>query len=150
MPDWLGTTINMIAGGVLTMLTTWLGDRRLTKRDRERRREERRERVQIRSNDFQRETLLAHRSTGKWQRQQLPNELANNHLRLTTGCMLLASRVRDDEVCALADQLRAQTTAASLSRDESEAVMQMGLAADTQRKLIPRIGKLVRDLDEAE
>lgn len=172
MPTWLATTMSVIAGGVLTMLAAWLGDRRLTERDRERRREERHERLVTRRNDFQRETLLAlqvasqgllrnagaslhqdivaHRTTGTWQRQQLPDELSNDHLRLNTEAMLLASRVRDDEVRTLADRLRTQTAVVSFSSSENEAESRMMAAADTQRTLIQQIGEIVRRLDEAD
>lgn len=98
MQSWLPTfvgVIGVIAGGVLTMVSAWLADRRLMARDRERRREERHERLVARRNDFQRETLLAlqdacqkllrnagaalvsdviaHGTGGEWQRQQLPD-----------------------------------------------------------------------------
>lgn len=172
MPDWLATTMSVIAGGVLTMLAGWLGDWRLTKRERERRREERHERFVIRRNDFQRETLLAlqtasqkllrntgasfhqdvlaYRATGKWQKQQLPGDLSEDHLRLTTDTMLLASRVRDDEVRVLADRLRVEAGAVARSNDEREAESQMVAAATTQGALLQRIGLLVRGLDEAD
>ena len=125
-----------------------------------------------RRNDFQRETLLAlqdvsqkllrntgaslhqdvvaHRATGKWQRQQLPDDLSNDHLRLNTQTMLLASRVRDDEVRRLADGLRTQTAVVGLSSDEREAEGRMMAAADTQSALIQRISEIVRGLDEAD
>jgi len=170
MPSWLTTTISVLAGGMLTMLAAWLADRRLTGRDRERRREERHERLVTRRNDFQRETLLAlqdasqkllrntgaslhqdvvaHRTTGKWQQQQLPDDLSNDQLRLNTEAMLLASRVRDEEVRALADRLRTQTAVVGLSTSEGEAEGRMMAAADTQTTLIQRIGEIVRGLDE--
>ena len=126
----------------------------------------------MRRNDFQRTTLLslqeasqkllrntgaslhrdvvAHRTTRKWQRQQLPDDLSNDHLRLSTETMLLASRVRDDEVRALAGRLRTQTAVVGLSSGESEAESRMMAAADTQGALIQRIGEIVRGLDEAD
>jgi hypothetical protein len=172
MPSWLATILSVIAGGMLTMLAAWLGDRRITDRDRERRHEERQERLLTRRNDFQRETLLtlqvasqklvrntgaslhqdfvAHRTTGRWQRQQLPNDLSDDHLRLITETMLLASRVRDDEVRALADRLRGQTVIVGSSSDEREAEGRMIAAAATQEVLVQRIGQLVRGLDESD
>lgn len=172
MPIWLATTVSVIAGGLLTMLAAWLADQRLTERDRERRREERRERVVTKRNDFQRETLLslqnasqkllrntgaslhqdvmAHRATGKWQKQQLPSDLSNDHLLLITETMLLASRVRDDGVRAFADRLRTQTSVVGLSSGKSDAENRMLAAADTQQALIQRIGEIVRELDEAD
>lgn len=172
MPTWLATTVSVIAGGVLTMLAAWLGDLRVTERDRERRREERLERLVTRRNDFQRETLLAlqvasqklvrnaaaslhqdivaHRNGGKWQRQQLPDELSEGQLRLVTETMLLASRVRDDEIRALADQLRSEATAVGSSASEREAESRMTTAGETQSTLNRRIGEIVRGLDEAD
>lgn len=172
MPAWIATTVSVIAGGVLTMFAAWLADRRLSERDRERRREERRERLVTRRNDYQRETMLAlqvasqkllrntgaslhqdivaHRTTGKWQKQQLPDDLSNDHLHLTTETMLISSRVRDEEVRTLADRLRDQTSVIGSSCDESEAQGRMLIAADTQQALIRRIGQLVRELDEID
>jgi hypothetical protein len=172
MPSWLATTASVIAGGLLAIVAAWLGDQRLTERDRERRREERHERFVIRRNEFQRETLLAlhvasqkllrttgamhhqdavaFRKTGQWQRQQFLNDLSDEHLRQTTETMLLASRVRDDEARALADRLRERTSVVSMSSDESQAENRMMAAADIQQALIQRIGQLVRELDKVE
>lgn len=169
MPSWLATTMSVIAGGVLTMLAAWLADQRLNERERERRREERRERIVDRRNDFQRETMLAlqvaaqqllrntgaslhqdslaYRMTGKWQKQQLPDGLSQDHLRLNTEAMLLGSRVRDDEVRGLVDQLRSRVVGVSMSSSESEAERHMLAAGETQGALIQRIGQLVRGLD---
>ena len=170
MPSWLTTMLSVIAGGMLTMVSAWLADRRLAHRDRERRSEERHERVVMRRNDFQRETLLAlqvtsqkllrktgemlqldivaHRTSGKWQKQLLPDGIASDHLHLTTETMLLASRVRDDEVRTLADQFRSEAAIVGQSQDEHEAENRMMVAANRQQALIQRIGLLVRELDK--
>ena len=172
MPTWLATTMSVIAGGVLTMVAAFLGDRRITERDRERRRDERQDRLVTRRNDFKRETLLAlqfasqglvrttgaalrqdivaHRTGSKWQRQQLPDGLSDNLLRLTTETMLLASRVLNDEVRAMADRLRSQVTVVAHSSNEGEAEARMMAAGETQGALIIRIGEIVRGLDEAD
>jgi hypothetical protein len=131
-----------------------------------------RDRVAIRRSDFQRETLLAlqtasqklirttgaslhqdivaHRAGGEWQRQPLPGSLSDDHLHWTTETMLLASRVRDDEVRILSDQLRCQSAKVGLSRNEPEAERQMSEAAITQTALVERIGFLLREIDEIE
>jgi hypothetical protein len=154
------------------MLSAWLADQRVESRERERRRVERRERLTDRRADFQRETLLslqiasqkllrntgaslhrdivAHRTTGKWQKQQLPHNLSDDDLRWKTEVLLLASRVRDQEVRDLVEQLRTQTTKVFLSRDEQEAEGHMTAAGDTQALLIQRIGQLVREMDDFE
>lgn len=170
MPDWLGTVLAVVAGGALTLSSGWLADNRLTKRERERRNEDRRERIALRRSDFQRETLLAlqvaaqklirtagaslhqdviaHRKAGKWQRQQLPDGLSDDHLHWTTETMLLSSRVRDDQVRSLADQMRSQANAVGFCSSEAEAERRMVAAADVHGALIERIGLLVREIDE--
>lgn len=172
MPDWLGTVLGVIAGGALTLFSGWLADTRLNTRERERRKDERSERIAIRRGDFQRETLLAlqtasqklirntgaslhqdimaHRTGSQWQKQQLPNNLSDEHLQWNTETLLLASRVRDDEVRGLADQLRSQCTVVGFSSSEAEAEGRMAAAAVTQDALIQRIGFLVREIDEIE
>lgn len=172
MPDWLGAVLGVIAGGALTMFSGWLADWRLKDRERERRNEERRDRLAMRRSDFQRETLLAlqaasqklirntgaslhqdivaFRNGGEWQRQKLPNNLSNDQLHLHTETLLLASRVRDDEVRALADRLGIQTSEVGFSSTEDEAQGRMMSAADTQQALVERTGYLIRELDEIE
>jgi hypothetical protein len=172
MPDWLGTVLGVIAGGALTLFSGWLADTRLNTRERERRKDERSERIAIRRSDFQRETLLAlqtasqklirntgaslhqdivaHRTGSQWQKQQLPDNLSDEHLQWNTETLLLASRVRDDEVRGLADQLRSQCTVVGFSGSEAEAEGRMAAAAVTQDALIQRIGFLVREIDEIE
>lgn len=172
MPGWIGTFLGVIAGGALTMFAGWLADKRLTDREREKRNEERRERIAIRRSDFQRETLLAlqaatqklirnagaslhqdivaHRTGAEWQRQQLPDGLSDDHLHWTTETMLLASRVRDDQVRNLADQLRSQATKVGFSSNEPEAESRMAEAATTHAALNDRIGLLIREIDVIE
>lgn len=170
MPEWLSTTITLLAGGALTIIAGWLADRRASERERERRMDERRERSLVRRNDFQRESLLAlqdasqrllrsagamlhqdvvaHRTTGKWQRQQFGDELSNEQLRAMTDTMLLTSRVRDEKARGLADQLRVQAAAVSSSAGEDQAERAMVVAGDIQQMLIQRIGQVVRELDD--
>ncbi|RIK86601.1 MAG: hypothetical protein DCC69_06565 [Hyphomicrobiales bacterium] len=170
MPEWLSTTITLLAGGALTILAGWLADQRASERERVRRQDERRERLLVRRNDFQRETLLAlqdatqrlirsagamhfqdvsaYRTSGKWQRQQFNDDLSDQQLRANTDTMLFASRVRDDEVRNLADQLRDQVYDVGSSPDEATAEGRMLAAANTQQALIQRIGQLVRELDD--
>ncbi|MGV3729143.1 MAG: hypothetical protein ACO1NN_00085 [Sphingopyxis sp.] len=153
------------------MISAWIADNRLSSRERERRREERSERLEARRTDFQRDTLLnlqvasqkfmratgamhfqdviAFRETGAWQKGQFGEELSNEHLRQLTETMLLASRVWDDEARALAGKLRIGATAVSASATERDAEHQMTIVTDIQQALIERIGKLVREMDEA-
>lgn len=172
MPDWLGAVLGVITGGALTLFSGWLADTRLNARELQRRRDERSELIALRRSDFQRETLLAlqiasqklirntgaslhqdilaHRTGLKWQKQQLPGNLSDKHLEWNTETLLLASRVLDDQVRGLADQLRSECTVVVVSRSEAEAEGGMAEAAATQKALIQRIGSLVREIDEIE
>lgn len=170
MPDWVSTTASVFAGGALTMASAWLADRRSANREREKLREERRERLIMRRNDFQRETLLAlqvaaqkfirgtsaahhqdriaFRQTGEWQKQLLGEDLSNNLLQFVAEVMLLGSRISDDEVRALANQLRAQASCVGRSSDKEAAEQWMLAASDTHQAIIERIGVLIREMDE--
>lgn len=177
MPSWLATTISVVVGGILTMLAAWIADKRLTERERERRREERRERFVIRRTDFQRQTLLdlqvaaqkllrttgamlyqdllAASKSGEWQTQKFGedlfgNGLSNEHLLHNTETMLLASRVHDDSVRSLANELRDHSAKISMSPNQQIAEERMTSAAKVQQVLIDRIGQLVREMDEAD
>jgi hypothetical protein len=154
------------------MVSAWIADKRLTQREREQRREEHHEKLAIRRSDFQRETLLAlqvqsqkllrttgamlhqdrlaFRKTGKWQKQQFPDDLSDGYLHQNAEAMLLASRVRDDVTRALTEKLRTQTSVVGLSESEDVAESRMMAAADTHQALLQRIGQLIRDLDEAD
>jgi len=172
MSNWFATTVSVLAGGGLTMIAAWLADGRMSERDRERRREERKERLVTRRNDFQRQTLLdlqvasqnllrnagaalhqdtlSYRATGIWQKQQLPEDMSDEGLRLITETMLLGSRIRDEEVRDLAERLRSQTTKVEFSSSQAEAEGSMLAAADMQLKLIQRIGQLLREIDDID
>lgn len=151
------------------MFSGWVADKRLNDRERERRREERYERLEARRNDFQRDTLLAlqvasqklmrvagamhqrdllaFRNTGAWQSQQFGEELSNEHLLHGTETMLLTSRIADGEARGLANKFREQATIVSYCTNENEAENRLKTAADLQALLIERIGQLVREMD---
>ena len=172
MPNWLAATLSVLAGGILTMLSSWIADTRLTERERERRREEQKERRAVRRDDFQRETLLAlqvasqkllrtagamhHQDvlafgrTGKWQRPLFADDLSNEQFQLNVETMLLASRVRDEGVRVLAEQFRHRALSVGRSPDEEAGESRMMEAADIQQALLQRIGHLIRQLDEVE
>lgn len=169
MNNWLSTVLAVLVGGMLTTLSSWLADRRLTDRERERRREERFERFTIRRNDFQRETLLAlqlssqkllrasgkmhvqdliaFRKTSEWQKQHFSEGLSDEHLLHLTETMLLTSRVLDDECRAVSDAFRECAASVARSRNEAESEERMTNAVAMQQSLIARIGMLVREMD---
>jgi hypothetical protein len=170
MDDWLSTTFSVVAGGLLTAVSTWLNERRITDREREQRKEERHDRISARRSEFQRETLLAlqlacqrlirnagaslhhdivaYRTSGKWQKQLLPDELSNQQLELTTETMLLATRIRDEEVRQLVHEFRIRLGNVFITGGEAESQMALLAAGELQGPLLERIGKLIREIDE--
>jgi hypothetical protein len=170
MADWYGTVLGVVAGGVLTLFSGRLADDRLNRRERERFYEERRERIAVRRSEFQRETLLAlqtasqkllrntgaslhqdimaHRKGARWQRQELPNDLSDQQLNWITETILLASRVRDNDVRALTEQFRSQAARVGFSSNETEAESRMLETAATHGVLLERLGALIREIDE--
>lgn len=91
---------------------------------------------------------VTHVYSTQWQRQQFPDDLSDDQLRQTTETMLLASRVQDVEVRALADRLTNLAATVGLSSNEGEAETRMMAAGDAQPALLQRTGQLVREMDE--
>ncbi|WP_353200392.1 hypothetical protein [Sandarakinorhabdus sp.] len=172
MQDWLTTIASVTIGGLIAAVSTWFNDGRITKRGRERRKEERNERLIARNNEFQRETLLAlqvasqklirnagaslhqdivaHRTTGKWHKQPLPNGLSDEQMELTTQVMLLANRVRDDQVRQLVDEFRIRLNHVFQTSGEVESEFMLLSAGSIQGPLLDQIGQILRDLDSAD
>lgn len=172
MPDWLLTISGVAAGGALTLMSGWLNDFRLSRREREKREEERKDKAALRRIEFQRETLLAlqlasqalmrnngkalhhdivaHRSEGKkWQRQQLPEGLSDDLLRQNTEVMLLSSRIRSEEIRQLATTLREALGSVGNAPSERDANAMMERAAVIHHTMIESIGRTIREIDEA-
>lgn len=172
MPSWIATLLSVLTGGVITIISAWIADLRLANREREGRKEERRERLAIRRNEFQRETLLAlqvasqkllrvtgamlhqdvisFRKTGQWQKQLFGEDLSNEHLHKLTETMLLSSRIIDRHTRELAESLREHVVSVCSSTNENEAESRMGAAQAIQEALIQQIGMLVREIDTSD
>lgn len=172
MPDWIETVLSVVSGGAVVIITQWLADSRLHRRERARRAEDRADRIAMRQSDFQRETLLGlqvaaqkmMRNTGAtfhrwsvalrggtpWGAGRLPENLEEEGLRWRTETMLLASRVRNADVRNLADLLREHCTAFDLSKTEPQGEAAMAAAGRTHEMLIQRIGQLIREIDDVD
>lgn len=169
MSSWIETSLSVALGGALTIASSWLADSRLLNRDRERRNADRTERLTDRRNELQRETLLAlqvasqnllrnggaclhadilaSRKSGKWVKHQLPDGLSDDGLRLNTEVMLLSTRVIDNEIRLLADQLRTDVVEAEFATSESDGMASMNKASETQHRLLDRIGVKIREME---
>lgn len=170
--NWISTVLTMILGSLLTVITSWVSERRIAERERIRQRQDRNEKENIWRREFKRETLLAlqvssqkllrasaailhkdeiaNRTNGEWQRQQLPERLSDEHLYHLTDTMLLASRVSDIEIRTSADRLRELASAIVRSATEVQAQAQLAIAVETQASLFEKIGCALRDADGAD
>lgn len=92
---------------------------------------------------------MAFRQTGQWRSQLLPEGLSDEFFFQNTEAMLLASRVRDEEVRLLAAQLRDHAATVSIAADQRISDSRTLEAANVQNALVERIGQLIRELDDA-
>lgn len=141
-------------------------------REREARNATRREQRFERRTKFQRETLIelqeilqrllrangravfldrkALRAGGEWGKQLLPDDLDAEISATNVRSMLLAARVRDDEIRKLTEELRDKCGSVLFSKGEAEAMGVMVEASDMFGSLNERIGKQIRQLDDDE
>lgn len=170
MTDWLSTLLAVFAGGGVTMLSSWLADKRSFARERERSVLDRADRSLLLRNNFQRETLLAlqqaaqsliratgemhaldlgaHRLTGEWRKNRFGEELNQKHLSAVTDTLIYASRVRDGGIRELAGRLRAECTMVLDCQLPESAMKLMNCAVEVHKELIESIGRSLRDLDD--
>ena len=169
MADALSHVAGVLLGGLLTLLTAWFTDHRLTSREREQRAGERAELRTLRQNDFQRQTLLdlqaasqrllrmagairyedvmRSRSGGAYGGRSATTHLSDGLFEANVDTMLLASRVQDPEVRTLSERLRDLAARVCVAASESDSGDLMQSAAIIQQRLIERTGDLIREID---
>ena len=163
--------LSAFLGYALKAITDWFQDRRTTTREREKRQESRRDQFLERLATFQRQTLLdlqevaqqlarsvveiyrhdqkSYHDTGKWRGELIPDELDERCRQAQARTSMLGSRVRDESVRELVEQLKDHATAMnSPDRAESQrAYLQLAFIQDALNK---RIGEVLRQLDDAD
>jgi hypothetical protein len=164
--------LTLLLGYATKSLTDWLEHRRNTRREREAREAVRRDQLFERRTSFQRQTLLdlqeasmqlarsvgaihhqdkmAYRSTGKWSKQLLGDELSEGNRLAQARTGLLGARVRDDTIRELIDKLKtysAEVINSPTPEDSERAESSMTVVFD---ELNQRIGEVLRKLDDAE
>ena len=159
-------------GFVMAWISEWFRDRRTATREREGRDAARRLQLFERRTNFQRETLLnlqdavaklaraagrmnfldemEYRKTGKWGGFLFPEDLDQDAHQANVTTMLLTSRVRDDHIRQMANELRGHASRVGISpskEDETKALESMGALLEP---LYERIGGVIRKLDDDE
>jgi hypothetical protein len=161
--------LTLLIGYVIKSLTDWIQDRRSIQREREAREVTRREELSERRNTFQRETLLAlqdafmqlNRATGAIHhqvtmsgeaggRQQLPDGLSENYHAAQTRTSMLVSRVRDNRVRDLVEQIRQLSVESTMSATKRERDRALTAMMQLHDPLNQRIGEILRTLDDAD
>jgi hypothetical protein len=171
-PSVLLTILSVVTGFAVKWATDVLEDRRRGRRDREARRDARREFLEQRRSDFQRQSLLelqeavmllirsggrlhhadvmAFKNTGKWQGHLLPEGVSDEAALAQRATATLMVRVEDEEVRRLVASLKSDTARLGQTADREEADHLMRSAAENHEVLNQRIGELLRSLDREE
>jgi hypothetical protein len=141
-------------------------------RDRETRRETRRDQLAQQRRSFQRETLLAlqesvndmmratheahhkdemaFRSTGKWQKQLLSEELNERYSLTVRRTAILGVRVRDSLLRELCEKIRALSAQTIMSPDRDTSNAASNTMIPMFEDIQQRVGALLRTLDDEE
>jgi hypothetical protein len=166
------TILSVVTGFGVKWATDVLEDRRRVRREREARRESRREFLQQRRSDFQRQNLLdlqdaamnlirsgarqhhadvmAFKETGKWQGHLLPEDVSDECALAQRSTTTLMVRIEDDETRHLVDALKRNTSQLGDTADLAAADRLLSSAAKAHDTLNNRIGEVLRNLDQED
>lgn len=173
MPD-LGASvwpaITLLLGYAAKAVEDWVRDNRTYKREQAARLESRRDKLQERRADFQRETLLAlqdecwklqracgrshhedtlsFRETGQWGTTQLSEEANTGAFESTKNIGRLRVRVHDENVRSLAAQMTSKVSETLLARSKEDADLRLSESMEIAKELNERIGFLIRSIDD--
>lgn len=165
-------TVTLLIGFGFKSFTDWLQERRTKHRETETRKSEKRDRLEGQRTEFQRSTLLelqdavmqlaratgaanhqdvmAFRSSNKWQKQLLTNDLSETVRLGQASTARLVVRVRDETVRGLTAEFKKWCDEATRSESKEAAEHAMATMATTFEALNERIGTVLRKLDDAE
>jgi len=165
----VATLVMGYAGAALTEL---FRDKRLAKRERDARKEARRDGVQFRRVEFQRETLLAlqdaiaklarntgasfhqdsmaFRRVGTWGVEKLPDNLSDEGLQAVVAVNILGARVLDERLRSLCKSFRASCVEVGLARSEADAERFLRKMSEEHETLSEHLGTVLRGIDSDE
>ena len=175
MPDapstWLPILTFLIGFGT-KFLTDLFHDQRLSRRESEARREARRDQLQQRRSDFQRQNLLelqescmklvrsgarqhladkaAFKTTGKWQKHLLPEDVNDESYLAQRATTILTVRIGDAEVRQLVVDLKLRCAELGCVANLERGDLVLDKAGLIHDELNQRIGVALRNLDEED
>jgi hypothetical protein len=172
---WIGAAVavvTFIAGFGAKWITEIIQHNHATEREREARREARRDLLLQRRYDFQRQVLLdlqeicmrlirtagqtnhhdvmTFRSTGKWERALLPDDVNKEALAAQSKSTMLMVRVRDMEVRHLTDAMKSYVSTVAIAKSQKDSDDALQLAWENHSQLNQRIGEILREMEEYE
>ena len=160
----------LLLGYLLKLFSDWVQHRRTLEREREMRLAERNAKLADRRVEFQRQTLLelqdavievarttasmAHhdlvnfRRNGTWQRDLYPADLDRDAMLAMRRTSVLMVRVRDETTRQLVQRVKDSSVAATGSHDQETSDSELLKLARAFEELQPRIGELLRRIDD--
>jgi hypothetical protein len=164
--------VTLIAGALLKGIFDALTDRRVSRRERDARQEQRQDALRLRRVEFQRATLLelqeavfqlarftgraqhqdvvAYRSSGTWRKHLLTEEVNQGFLRSQISIGRLRVRVRDEHVRQLAERFTSVCADIVFTATEAESENVLRLMVLASSELHEQIGAILRKLDDEE
>jgi hypothetical protein len=94
--------------------------------------------------------IMAFRSTGNWQKQLYPDGLSDNARVFQAEAMMLAARVKDDEIRELVETFKGHCIGVVISPTKVDSEISMSNMTETFEILNQNIGSLLRGLDNEE
>ncbi len=94
--------------------------------------------------------IMAFRSTGNWQKQLYPDGLSDDARVFQAEAMMLAARVKDDEIRKLVELFKGYCTGVVISLTKEDSEISMSNMTETFEILNQKIGGLLRGLDYEE
>jgi hypothetical protein len=165
------SALAVLLGFVTSSVTDYLKDSRAQIRERKAREATRRNQIADRRIGFQRETLVSlqeavleearsagqisvadekeFRKSGKWG-QPLPEDLSDNARLTTVKTLMLSERVRDKETRELIAEFRKHTNQVGITPSLEQERQALSNMSDVLTQLHPRIGIVLRQLDDDE
>ena len=171
-PSSLLPTLTFLLGFGAKYVTDLLQDQRLSRREREARKDARQDFLQQRKSDFQRQNLLklqeasmklvrsgarqhladekAFKMTGKWQGHLLPEDVSDEGYLAQRATTILMVRISDPEIRRLVHELKGSCECLGRVADLKEGNLVLASAGSIHDSLNQRIGEVLRNLDEED
>ncbi|MEA1651056.1 hypothetical protein UAJ10_18780 [Nitrospirillum sp. BR 11164] len=164
--------VTLIIGTFLKYFLDILNEKRTSRREKEIRKEQRLDTMNLRRSEFQRATLLQlqdathsvtrntirshifyidkYKTTGRWQEDNVPSDIDEGFRKAQQEVFIYTSRVRDDEIRHFASSLTELASKAVSSRTPNEGSSTIKEIYNISQTLNEKIGLALRNLEQEE